>query len=100
MKTKKELGEQITRDTKRYAACEEISNLIDVAIGALRVAKKHQGDVYDNNTGSDEQSRDLLTILYDLASMKAEYQDIASDIADDIQRARIDREILKEGENQ
>ena len=89
---KKELGELITKNTKRYAACEEIVNLIDVALGALKVAKKHQSTVYDTNVATDEISGDMLTIIYDLLSMKEEYSDIASEIADDIKKARKERE--------
>lgn len=88
---KKELGESITRNEKRFAACEDIVNLLESAIGILRVAKKRQSTVYES-IANGEYSAEMLTILGDLASMKKEYSDIASEIADDIEKARRDRE--------
>ena len=92
MDKKKELGLQITRNEKRYAACEEVANLIDVALGALRVAKKHQGDVFELDVASSELSGNMLTVIADLMSMREEYLDIASDIADETKKAKQERE--------
>lgn len=87
---KKELGESITRNEKRFAACEDIVNLLESAIGILRVAKKRQSTVYES-IANGEYRAEMLTILGDLTSMKKEYSDIASEIADDIAIARKER---------
>lgn len=78
----KELNIKIADCEKRYGACREIVTLLDIACNALKIARKRHKRANTDNEEEAKTERDLLIVIHDITSLRDEYADRVSDMAD------------------
>ena len=89
---KKELNIAIDKDSRRYNKCKELVELIDASINVLSAARRRQLKIDTVAEESADSEVSLKVVINDLKSLRAEYSDLAFEIADDMHKLTEERD--------
>lgn len=73
---------------KRYNACDEAVELLDILRASTRLLLKKVRRVYPQEHQDEELIGSVKTIEYDLIVIKSELQDLAMELAEENKRVR------------
>lgn len=92
----KEANIKIQSKQRTMSGCEDSTIIIDSILSMTKLLKRSLNKVYPDNDDTKNFSVALLAMVADLASIRAEIQEVASETADDLYALREKVDELKE----
>lgn len=84
----KALNTEIDKSTKIIMACEDAILSLMTIQNSLKLLRKSARKIYPENEDTKDIAKTILVVSGDIASIKAEVEDVASNMADRIQELK------------